>query len=335
MNLFRVVLYCLFFVVTSNCFSQVKPILLTESSFSVKNRSSEYFYFGLKAGDKIEFTINMYSTITNVSFQEHHGSSLFEVANPDTIRNHTIEIEHDGIYYFTFHQSGFLTGKAHCELNAYRIPSNAANVNFNSTVYWEEIIDTVHYKENETYLKQIDTIVTQIVNQSVDVAKKGEFKSTNIMFNLPDSCSSWSYYISSGKAAAHNFDLAEKEFAQNSSIVKKYGLMAGIAINGIASFSPNPKCNEFEYGFVYKKFEEHEMIIDSANALIGLKNTCLDFARIRNLKKNPTHILLRNNSNKKNSIHVKITAVEFKKIWATREVEKFRIETTSIPYLKN
>lgn len=315
-------------------FSQQKPILLTESTFVVKNRSSERFYFGLAAGDKLNFSIDVSSSIKNISFQEYNGNIIFELSNTDSISNHSLEIEHDGIYYFSFEQSGFLAGKRTCSLKANRVPKNRETEKFNTTVYWETKIDTIRYTETEKYLARVDTLVSQIVNQTLEVPSKGVLNSANIMFNLPDSVDTWSYFVASGKDAGKTFLLAEQKFSENSTLVKKHGLMAGIAMNGVASFSANSKCTEFDYGFVYKKFDEHISIVDSANALMALKKTCMDFSKIQHLKRNPTHILLRNNSKKKLKVHVRITAVEYKKTWATREIPKIKIETREIPYLK-
>lgn len=332
-NCCLIILFSLSFVLQS--FAQVKPILLTESSFVVKNRNSENFYFGLKAGDILTFSIEISSSIRQVSVEEYNGGTLFELSNPDSISNHSITIEHDGIYFISFFNSGFLAGKRHCFLKAFRTPSNVENVKFNTTVYWEERQDTIKYMVTENYLKGIDTLIMPIVNESVHLSKKGLSKSANIMFTLPDSCSNWSYFVSSDKRALELFSEAESKFAINSSVVRKYGLMAGIAINGVASFTPNAKCKSFEYGFVFKKMDEHVPIQDSVNGLASLKLTCLDFGRVRNLKRNPNYLVIRNTSNKSSTVHVRITAVMFKEIWDQRQIEKTEIKTSWIPYLKN
>lgn len=311
-----------------------KKVSLTEASFVVKNRNSERFYFGLAAGDKIEFNITT-TSIKRISFEEYKGGSLFELSNPDSIINHTLEIEHDGIYYFSFEQSGFLAGKSYCSLNATRTPNSKEKEKFNTTVYWKTQIDSIKYIETEKYINRIDTIVTNIVDQYTILKHKASVDYTSIMFNLPENSTSWSYLIMTGKEAQNVFMTTEKKFSNNSTFIKKYGLMAGIALNGIASFPSNPKCREVKYCFIKKLSVDSEVIIDSLNSIEATTKTCLDFGKVVNINKKPTHIFIQNLSKKTVPIYVRITSLEIIERWSTREIEKFRIEAKDIPYLKN
>lgn len=313
---------------------QVKPVNLIESSFIVRNRSSEHFYFGLAAGDRLTFKITT-SSLKQIRFEEYNynGGPLFELSNPDSIINHTIEIEHDGIYYFSFEQSGFLAGRSFCSLTATRIPVSKETEKFNSTVYWKSQTDTIKYKETEKYIEKVDTIVTHIVNQSIEL--KGKANSSSVLFFLPDNSTSWSYFIATGKDAEKVFTDAEKQFTTSSPIIKKHGLMAGIAINGIASFAINPKCREVKYIFTYDNDIVKNETIDSLNSISDFKITYLDFKKVNDSIRKPTRLFIQNNSKKKINVFIRITSVEIIDRWAIREIDKIRIETKDVPYLKN
>lgn len=312
----------------------MKPITLTESSFVVRNRSSERFYFGLSAGDQLTFKITT-SSLTRFSFEEYKGAPLMEISNPDSIFNHTITIEHEGIYFFSFEQSGFLAGRSFCSLNVTRTPVSRETEKFNSTVYWKSQTDTIRYKESEKYIERVDTMVTSIVNQYIELKGNPKVNSSNITFFLPENNSSWSYFITTGKEAEKVFADAEKQFATTSSIVKKYGIMAGIAINGIASFATNPKCKEVKYCFSYDNNITKSETIDTLNSISGFKITCLDFKKVNDTIRKPTHLFVQNCSRKKLNVLIRITSVELIERWATREIDKIRIETKDVPYLKN
>lgn len=313
---------------------QTKLIKLTESSFVVRNRSSERFYFGLSAGDQLTFKITT-SSLTRFSFEEYKGASLVQISNPDSVINHTLTIEHEGIYFFTFEQSGFLAGRSFCSLNVTRTPASKETEKFNSTVYWKSQTDTIKYKESEKYIERVDTIITSVVNQYIELKGNPKANSSNISFFLPENYSSWSYFIATGKDAEKVYGEAEKQFEATSSIVKKYGLMAGIAINGIASFATNPMCKEVKYRFSSDNNINKSETIDTINSLSDFKSTCLDFKKVNDSIKRPTHLFVQNCSRKKLKVLIRITSVELIERWATREIDKIRIETKDVPYLKN
>ncbi|NVO02605.1 MAG: hypothetical protein HXX09_07850 [Bacteroidetes bacterium] len=316
--------------------AQIKPIELVETTFTVRNSSSETYYFGLAEGDKITFTAGVTggSSIKEIEFLEYPNSALFGQNNVTLIENKTIEITHSGIYYFKFRQSGFLAGRRSCQLKASRLPANETTVDFNSVVYWESKTDSVFYYEDEKYLKRCDTIVTDVINQPITLKRKGKTDKVAIMFSLPENTQAWSYWIGSGKEANTSFNNGEKQMATNFPFVKKYGLMTGIALNFPVAFVSPMNCIPVSYTFFSGQEEQQSFMNGVINPSMIKKSSCFNFESRADTLKGVQYIGIFNESKKKLDVTIRITAVNINQIWATRSVRKFKLETTSIPYLK-
>lgn len=330
------ILIFFFFLNSFLSWQQESPILLTEAEFVVKNRSSETFYFGLAKGDVLQFTTDISSSIYGITVGEYKAERVFEVRYADSIGNHRINIDHDGIYYIRFSQSGFLAGKRYCSLKAFRIPQSATTRSFNSTVYWRTLSDTIRYTEDERNLIRIDTVVSDIASEIITLKKPGKKNLNNgyLKFNLPDSCSNWSYFIATGKTTDAIFKQKEHKLADTDPLVRRYGLMGAIAIANSASFPSESDCAPVMSVFFYPVYGKNEIFRDSVNQFYGEFNSCLEFGKVKRGSHVPNTIALRNESKKAVNVLVKITAVYFHEIWGIRQVEKIRVETRQEPYLE-
>ena len=327
----------LFFVllVVANIYAQQKPIPLIDANFTVRNSNSEEYYFGLAEGDLITFSVNVTdATIKGVEFGEYPYSTIFNQSNVGTIENKTINIAHTGIYYFQFHQSGFLAGRRNCSLSATRTPASAKTAAFNTTVYWNEKTDTIWYYEDEKYLISTDTIVTPVADQTIRLKKKGKTDRGIIMFSLPEKFNYWSLWIGTGKDASANFTNTEKQMASAFPYINKYGLMAALALNGSASFVTVQGCLPVSYWFLTNPNELQKFNADSATFLTGKKTACLDYVRRSDTLRGINYIGVYNETRKHMDVTVKIASVSITENWGTRSVRKFKMETKQIPYLK-
>lgn len=339
MNLFfcRPILILLFILSFTNLKSQIKPIDLVETSFMVRNNSTETYYFGLTEGDKITFTggASNGSSIREFEFLEYPNTTIFSQNNVSQVDDKTIEITHTGIYFFRFHQSGFLAGKRYCNLKATRLPANEKTINFNTVVYWNEKKDSVFYFEDEKYLQRCDTIVKEVLNQSVKLKKKGSANRVSIMFSLPEKTQAWAYWIGSGKEANISFNNAEKQMSSNYPFVKKYGLMTGIALNSATAFVSPINCIPVSYTFFLGQVDQQAFMNGVINPTMVKKTSCLNFESRSDSIRGTQYIGIFNESKKRIEVTAKITAVWIEQIWGVRSVRKFKIETKSTPYLKD
>ena len=315
--------------------AQIKPIELVETNFMVRNNNSETYYFGLAEGDKINFTAGAAngSSIREIEFLEYPNTTLFGQNNVSQIEDKTIEITHTGIYFFRFHQSGFLAGKRYCNLKATRLPASEKTVAFNSVVYWEEKIDSVFYFEEEKYLQRCDTNVTEVLNQSIKLKRKGKSNRVSILFSLPLRTQNWSYYIGSGKEAVSSYNNAERQMIFNYPYVKKYGLMTGIAFNSAISFISPINCIPVSYTFFSKQEDQQAFMNGETNLSMIKKTSCLNFESRSDSIFGTQYIGIFNESKKRLDVIVKITAVWIDQIWGVRNVRKVKLEKKSTPFL--
>lgn len=315
---------------------QQNPVKLIESDFTIKNSSSEEFYFGLSEGDQISFGVNVANApIKDVNFCEYPNTIIYSENNVSKIDNKTINISHTGIYYFQFHQSGFLAGKRSCFLKANRLAANEKTAGFNTTVYWESKTDTVWYYEDEKYLVSTDTLVTQIADQAIRLKKKGKTDRSTIVFTLPEKTDSWSIWICTGKDASANFANTEKQIAVIYPYVKKYGLMSALAFNGNISYVIPSGCLPVSYWFLTRHEDQQKFNNDSIRFIPEKKMTCLDYERRTDTLKGKNYMGVFNENRKNLDVFIKIASVHIVENWGTHNVRKFRIETKQIPYLKN
>ena len=335
-NFIRTFLSLTVFFYAYTLIAQPKPVPLIESNFTVRNSNSEDYYFGLAEGDQITFSIDVTdNTIKNVEFNEYPNTTMFSQGNVGTIENKTLNITHKGIYYFHFHQSGFLAGRRNCTLKATRLPASEKTVNFNTTVYWKEIIDTVWYNEEEKYLISVDTLVTPIANQSIKLKRRGKTDRSMIMFTLPEKLDYWSVWIGTGKDAQTNFNNTETQMAANFPYIKKYGLMTALALNGSASFVTPQGCLPVSYWLLSTPKEQQKFNSDSIRFIADKKMACLDYSRRSDTLKGINYLGIYNENRKKMDVFVKIASVRIVENWGARNIRKFKLETKQVPYLKD
>jgi hypothetical protein len=332
-----------FICVTATLSAQKKPensnpliTQLIETNFTVKNGSSESFYFGLAKGDKISFSSDASgSSIKKMEFSAYPDSEIFREDNMDSIQFKTIDIPQTGIYYFRFQQWGFLAGRRYCSLSATREAGSEATANFNTTVYWESKTDTVWYEEEEKYLIRIDTFVTQIADQTISLKKNGKADRSLMMFSLPDSLDGWAIWIGTGKDANTHFANTENQMSSINPIVRKHGLMASLAMNGNASFVTPPGCLPVSFWVLSAQEEMDKFNGPTIGTLPNKKTACINYSRSTTPMKGISYLGLYNETPKKLDIFMKIVSVNIVENWGTRMVRKSKIETTQVPYLKN
>ncbi|MFH0895803.1 MAG: hypothetical protein V2A54_15315 [Bacteroidota bacterium] len=323
--------------ITNSIFAQIKPDTLTQSVVTIRNTSSETFYYGLCEGDQIVFSLNVLNgqTLKNFEFNEYPGKTIYAQSSPSEITSKQITINHTDIYYFSLHQSGFLAGKRSAKLVVVRKPANVKAAKFNTTVYWKSVIDTVWYTEDERYLVKRDTLIYPLADQLIKLGKKGKKDKTTVMFTLPAGTDAWSWWIGNGSDAVKIFTQAQNNMAASQPIVRNQGLMTHIALGGGVAFSTPPGVPPLRYAFLkdaasQQKFTEgtlpDSLINQSGVISFGACNDSLPLTR---------YIALWNDKKKKTEVCVRITAVRMLETWGTRQIKKYKIEEKSLPYLKN
>jgi|GEM_PF-2815089 len=315
--------------------AQIKSDTLLETITTVKNSTSETFYFGFAQGDQVWFSFKEVNgaTIKDIEFNEYSSGQIYSQSNVGVITDKLMNIAHTGIYYFSLRQSGFLAGRRSCYLLILRKPATEGLRNFNTTVYWETKTDTVFYTEKEKYLIRRDTIVSQLSDQLVKLGKKGKNDRAAIVFSLPDSTFCWAWWIASGKSPQNTYLQFQSKIASMQPIVQKHGLLAHIAMGGGAGFSSYATDPVIQFAFISEKQQKDFQSVGIPDSLFKSSNMC--FGALTDSTKGLRILAICNPNKRKTSVAIRICAIRFYETWGVHDVKKFRLESKQIPYLKN
>jgi hypothetical protein len=323
-------------MLASNLLQAQKSVILADMEFRIRNSSSEVIWFGLEKGDRIEFEVNVYdsATLRSVAFSEYEAGDIFKEINPTHISKKNIDIVHRGIYYFTLTQAGFLAGKRFGNIKVYRYPASEASQNFNTTVYWKTVTDTVWYNETEIILDHIDTISESIVMQHIVLGKRNKDNRAVINFSIPDSTQHWSWFIVAGSDGDMTYNGLNESMSETNAIVRNQGLMTYIALGGKIGYTLKPGSSYVNAGFTDSTSIADKFLLSGYVSDSIMKKAAVYTGSQSDTIYKPMSILLLNNTRKKSFVFVYITAVKTKDIFISKTVEKFRIEETQVPYLQ-
>lgn len=315
--------------------------IVTERTFKIAGMSEEFFLYGFAEGDEIiiDFEELKGKPLKEFEIIEYPNSSRFMEYKVSNINGKKINIQSTGIYKFRFANSA-ISGKI-CKIKIQRVPSSLETTNFNTNVYFKNVYDTIKFNVQERYLISRDTIIHNLTTQNSKVHSKGNIEGNRTVFNftLPNNTFTWSYYIDVNQAGQLAMEEATKKLSQNASpILKKlpgFGPLAALALDGSSYISTIQKGEDIDY-----------FIVDGNNLNLFNNNQPFSFIfkgkvinearRVTNINKGTYYFCLVNdNAVAGVTVNVSITAIEIKDNIGLRNVEKQKIETHQVPYLKN
>ncbi|MGV6862282.1 MAG: hypothetical protein ACWA41_10950 [Putridiphycobacter sp.] len=335
----KITIFFLSFFLSTFSFSQ-KKITLVESISKIPAISDEIFYFGLMEGDMLilDFQELKNKPIKEIEISEFGGSSIFIDFKSIKVETKAIEIFKTGIYKFRFSNSA-LSGRI-CKYKIQRVPKDSVGLQFNSTVYWKQIYDTVFYNVEEKYLASKDTSIINLTDQVSKVHSSGNINGNKTTFNftLPKNTVSWSYYIGVDQQGQEAFEKATKDLAKYASpILSKlpgYGPLAALELNGTSYLTQLQKGEDIDY---YLVMGDNVNLFLTGQPFRYLKKGKVinDFSRMTDLYRGVYHFCYKNdNAITPVSVTVKVTAIVVTENWQIREVQKFSVKESSVPYLK-
>lgn len=172
------------------------PIIVAETNFKLPILGEEFFYFGFAEGDKLLFSFEEENgkDIKEIEIVEWPGTSRYKEFKTGNIQNKTLTVPRTGIYQFRFANNMML--QKTCRLKIQRIASSAATQNFNSTVYWRTVYDTIYrtlqqHTAAEGY-KAVSVVLPTTYYLEPNTAEGKQLVSLPI--KLPDFTSEW-YYV--------------------------------------------------------------------------------------------------------------------------------------------
>lgn len=318
------------------------PIDLADITIKVAGLGGEeVLYFGFTEGDQLIFDFQEVNgkELKEVEIIELPSSSKFMDFKAKKIGNKVLNISRTGIYKFRFSNSA-ISGRI-CKIKIQRKPGSVLTQNFNSSVFWKSIIDTLFTIEQERYLIKSDTTIANVTDQIAKVhSRTNEFGGrTSFNFTLPNNTVSWSYYIGVDQAGQQAFEDAAKKLASNAapllSSLTGYGPMAALALNGVSYLSTLTSGENIDFFFVDG---ENVNLFLSGQPFYYFKkgNVVNDYSRMIEPLNGNLHVCLSNdNSLVGVSVSVKITAIVVNAQWGQRPIKRINITTKEVPYLKN
>lgn len=317
------------------------PITVAESTIKVNGLGEEIFYYGFAEGDQLIFDFQELKNkeLKELEIIELPASSKFMDFKTKRITEKLIPISNTAIYKFRFNNSA-LSGRI-CKFKIQRIPASEETASFNTTVYWRTVNDTSYVTEHERYLVRRDTIITNLTEQTAKVHSKTNSNGNKTSFNflLPENTVAWSYYIGVDQAGQEGFAKAARELADKASpmvaSIPGYGPLAALALGGTSFLTQIQKGEDIDY-----------FIVDNDNVNLFLSGQAFhyykkgkvinDFSRMSTPLSGMLHMcFINDNAITGVTVSAKVTSIQVKEEWGTRQVQKMIVTPSQVAYLRN
>ena len=253
---------------SSFAYSQ-EGVELLEATLKLGTSEEKEFYFGFAAGDQLvlDLSVEKGRFMDEVAVADLNQFALFSDFKIKSIKSKTIRITNTGIY--TIKCSNKSTKDKSFTIRIKRIPKNSETQNFNTTVYWRTIHDTISKERTEKYLIRRDTAIVELLNEVSKVHSIANLSSGNsntVKFKLPKNTVSWAYYIDVDQAGQKDFDKATKDLARLApkvSMIPEIGPVAALAL-GMAPLLPAIQSGE-DVHFYLTDYENVLLFLDGSS----------------------------------------------------------------------
>jgi len=335
-------MFLIMILTSSFVFGQTQGTIdIYESTMKIGGMGAEEYLCGFSEGDQLVFNFEEINgkELKEIEILEYPSTSKFMDYKTSKISNKTLNILNTGIYVFKFSNSAL--GGRICKIKIQRVPKNEETKNFNTTVYWRNVIDTSYTNIEEKYLIKSDTLINNLTDQITKVHsmtnQEGNITTSN--FTLPPNTIAWSYYIGVDQASQKAFTEATQKLSDVAgpiaSRIPGYGPLAALALNGTSFLTSIQTGENVEYWFVDGI---NQNLLKSGQAFHYYKkgNVINDFSRMITPLSGEIFLCLRNdNSFQALDVTIKITAICVNQEWGTRNVRKMNITNNNVPYLNN
>jgi len=332
------IIILLFIAFSCYTFGQESKKLVAETSIKIKSLSRNELFFGFDAGDKIIVNLEMVKGkhIKEFGIYKYPNFSLFMDFKTKEINNKEISIKEKGVYKFEFRNSSIFNRI--CKIKIERVPNSIDNINFNTDISWENIVDTVYYSEDENYIISKDTSIVNITDQVVKVhsSTNNYGNKTSFNFKLPENTIAWSYYVGVNQEGQVAFDDAVKELSKISSpfIFKMpgYGPLAALALDS-APFIANLQKGEDINFYIVEGNNVNYFLNGTPFYYIKKGMVINDFSKMEPNFNNLNFCFFNDNAITSVLVTVKITAIIVKENWGKRKIKKVKLNKYKRPYL--
>ncbi|MFC5282644.1 hypothetical protein [Pedobacter alpinus] len=328
-------------ITTLTSFAQ-DPIVLFEGKKKLPGSEETHLYYGFKSGDQLvfDFKENDGKELKELEISTYPAGAVFMDYKTTSINQKTLKIIKTGIYDFRFKNSSLAQRIG--EIKIRRIPSDAESVDFNSTIEWRAINDTIRTPIQEKYLIKSDTAIVTIADQlakvSSQTAMNGNPNITIAEFLLPEHTIAWSYYLGVGKEGNDAYLAAKEKFVNTAaaglSKIPGYGTLGALALYGINTFSKAQGGDNVKFYFIGDY--NNALLFKSGQAFMQFKNG--DILNDAGLMKAPlagkVYVgLINDNIAEPIEVSIKASAITVKQEWGIRKVENIYVRKLQKPFL--
>ena len=318
-----------------------KPVDVVESTLKVGAFGEEVFYYGFAEGDQLIFNFQEVNDkeLKELEIVELPSSSKFLEYKAKKIENKILNISRTGIYKFRFTNSAI--GIRLCKFRIQRIPANAATQNFNTTVFTHTVYDTSYTTEQEDYLSNTDTVITNLEDKiiTVNTASNAGGNKASFSFTLPEKTISWSYYIGVNQAGQDAYQEAAKQINSNSSatLIKfpAYSPIAAVAMGKPSYISKLQTGEDIDYWIVDGETNLNLFTAGQPFRFGKKGKVANDYSRMDIRKGNFYFCFSNDNATDPVSVNVKITSIQVNTVLASKPVQRMHTIPKNEMYLKN
>jgi len=332
----------LFSFVATHLLSQ-ELIELADNTFKVKGFEEAQFYFGFAQGDKLIFSFEEINgkEISELEIVEMPSATKFMDYKTKKVESKNFNVNKTGIYKFHFKNNSIFARV--CRMKIQRIASPLYK-NFNSSVYWRTVQDTIFANNPKQYLIKSDTVAQTIIDKVIKVSAASPLDKNAdkelVEFVLPKATISWSYFLGVGSESQKAFAKTKSSFlntaASVASKIPGYGTMAALAMYGINTFQYIQGEENVKYAFItdYKNAMFFKSGKEYAKLVQG--NVISDASQMKEPLSGKIYLGLQND-NLFESIEVKlnVTVIVLNQKWRVIPAEIINVKSRTEPYLKN
>ncbi len=271
MRYFLLIFLCLAFANISLCLTPQEPIIITKQTLDLSGE--QRLFYALEAGDVlvIDLEVTKGKYLKEFEIIAYPNTSKLLLQKVEKLQGNKIRIFHRGIYEFRF-QSG--NAKV-INFSLQRIPFTPKKRNFDTTVKWKTVQDSIrkNYREKVTtthdtsWITKERKVLVRIDTQFVTVADRQErvhsytnltgSNRSNLQFDLPPNTQTnltsrkvvaWAYWIGVGQQGMENYNQELRKFLLQASVkVGSKNMLAGIALGAYALAVNPPEGDNIKY----------------------------------------------------------------------------------------
>ena len=317
------------------------PIDIADNMLKVPPSGEKIFYYSFSEGDQLIFNFEEVSgkELKEIEIAAVRSSSLFRDYKTRKIENKILHISETGIYKFRFTNSNLVSGRL-CKFKIQRVLASTATRKLNPPAIKRFLYDTTYYYVQEKFLIGADTVTTEILNQTVKVLSnlKATGNKTTSSFTLPGNTIAWSYYIGVDQAGQRAYENAARQLTSQSSpiLTKLVGAtpLTALAL-GFTSYLSQIQNGE-KINYYLEKGENSNLSAAGKPSGSYKKGKVInDFAKMEPIPGNLSFCFFNDNAATPATVILKVTAIQVKGVWETRQVKKMNITPKQEKYLKN